>query len=499
MRLLFVSLLTACSEYQIDKTQAFEGPQGALEADPPRLSFAPLPFGEEEARSFSVHNIGEAAVQIDSFSVTGSGSFSLTLDDPSPLLAPGDEAEVWVTFSPNALAEEAVAVIESEVGSLTVPLDGGALAAAISLTPSPLSLVSLGGEAVTGEVIATSIGTAPLELSAALVQGEGFALGDFAPTTLDPGESLALPIRFTPPAEGEWEGDLWVSSNGTGSGNVPLEGLWEPACWGLAEAWDRGALDIRASSSFLILSNEDEDADICMEQWYLFLTDASQDAGAGDPGYDPGASYPEGTLSMSPGESLNFQYGDNSDLAWWCVEETQITANTTFTEFIGARVPSMLLRPMLDGDQNTVWQTMTDHPVMAVGHGTHYVEMGPGDAVSLQIIARNLGRKSAEAAISETIPAGFTASDWSLDPDRTVPGSGGETTYTWFLDFNAAIDTPIDTQTVYDEALIRYTLTREGDCVGRLTSTPPTAMWSDSDDVTQTSDGAPLVIFCAGD
>ena len=175
-------------------------------------------------------------------------------------------------------------------------------------------------------------------------------------------------------------------------------------CVSLPEAVDRGAVAISYTGAGLTLENIDATFDVCMDGWYLFMSGASQDSGAGDPGdgdggddggddtgdggggfadgipgiedggsYDgsssstgddgtagPGSDDPcddtdppppqlGGRITLAPLQSIHFAYGGSGagleadSPTWWCVEETQTTAATESFSFNGARMPQPLL------------------------------------------------------------------------------------------------------------------------------------------------------------
>ena len=51
-----------------------------------------------------------------------------------------------------------------------------------------------------------------------------------------------------------------------------------------------------------------EEPNICMDEWYVLLSENSQDAGVGDPFFDPGGIYPNGTITLEPTQNMSFMY-----------------------------------------------------------------------------------------------------------------------------------------------------------------------------------------------
>ena len=68
-------------------------------------------------------------------------------------------------------------------------------------------------------------------------------------------------------------GNLWLSHNTEiGSSMVYLEGLLQPDCYELSEAWDRGILEIHTTlSGSIVLEHIGavEEPNICMDEWYV--------------------------------------------------------------------------------------------------------------------------------------------------------------------------------------------------------------------------------------
>ena len=92
----------------------------------------------------------------------------------------------------------------------------------VSATTLQFGSVPIGGDAQQSLTL-TSTGTAPLEISALNAQG-----GDFSaqtpsfPLTLQPGQTLALPVKFGPKTSGAKTGQLTISSNAVASPSVAV-------------------------------------------------------------------------------------------------------------------------------------------------------------------------------------------------------------------------------------------------------------------------------------
>lgn len=75
----------------------------------------------------------------------------------------------------------------------------------------------------TQSVILTSVGTAPVTISAATTTGAGFTLpGVTFPVTLNPGQTLTLNLQFDPSTAGAATGQLKITSNSSTNGAVEI-------------------------------------------------------------------------------------------------------------------------------------------------------------------------------------------------------------------------------------------------------------------------------------
>ena len=516
-RTLMLLGLVGCTEFDLKEIpEAEAGATGILEADPGALRFGELPDGEPTTQTFAVTSVGTGPVTLrEAYIDNASAPFSMVWTHSGTTLAPGDVVGVTVTYTPSSLDDSAEVIILSDAveEELHVPLSGSILSAALSVVPSPAEFISAEGEPVTRTLNLNSVGTAPLELYEQLTLGPGFTVvSSPIPVTLEPGESAPLTVLYTPTSdEDRSEGELWLGSNAVSSPTlVSLQGMVEPPCLGLGEAWDKGVLDIySATGSSITLSNMDTDShDICVDRWYIYLGVQTQDAGAGDPFYDPGAEYPLGTLTLAPGESVRFDYTQPDDPAWWCVEQTQVTNTSYDFIYIGAAVPEPMLELMLSGVearsteaeavQNQIWAWETNNPVIVVGRNTHYADLSAKTPSSdVEIVTINMGSQPGAAEIEETIPAGFMATGFSPSPVRAALNKDGSTTYTFVLDYEARITTDLNVHTIYDEHSITYTLWADMEtCQGRHQIRQPTATWADSSGTIQVTEGSPLVVRC---
>ena len=495
----FLLLTGACSDYELGQQSDKSDLDASLVVEPAIIDFGLLEPGTSGSEVVTVTAVGTMGLSLEPLEQTGSGAFEVVWSEGDPLMEPGESRELVVSYTPVNTADEGLLRLSSDAGVGSVQLYGGGLYPAVAVDPGQIELLSTDGGPVSGQAWVESVGTATLELGTWLMaESDVFEAELDAPLSLAPGEGTWLDLTFWPLGYGTWTSSVTIATNTpTGQAIVPVIGEYPPPCLGLAEAWGRGFLDIDMNNGMdIVLTNESEDYDLCVDTWYVYLSEGTQDAGAGDPFFDPGAEYPMGTISIAPGDTQTFTYGLTDDDAWWCIEEEQVTQPTGEYEFSGARVPPVLLEYMLDGDQDGLWAWIRTNPVVLVGRTTHFLNLeraAPAGWVELE--TRNLGRMAGTGYLEEHVPAGYKASGFSLAPDSSQSDGAGGEVHRWALDFDAAVDTDITSHTIYDIRTISYTLTvTDAELVGRQLLPEPVAMWEDSDGVMREATGSPLVV-----
>jgi hypothetical protein len=496
----------ACADYGLNPEPNTVGDlAGELSVDPSQIGFGGVEPSSEATSVFTVTNVGNASVTLDGIRIEQSEAFTLWTEVADGVLEEGESTDVVVTYTPMSLQDDGRAVVYSNAENpvLAVDLDGQGLFPELTLSPQSLSMLSFEGEPVRADVVATNTGTATLDLHSFVVQGATWFSGEAdVPVSIEPDDSVLLSITYTPEVEGEnVDGTLWVASNDpAGNKLANLTGIWTPACLGLAEAFTMGLAQAQTDfSGNLIVENTSDVYAICIDAWYVYLSDETQDCGAGDPGFDPTSTYGvDGSVVLTPGETTDFGYGRTEYDAWWCMEQTQVTSPTTAFHFNGARVPTPLLNDMVkQNDNEAVWQFMNVNPVITVGRTQGQVSMANGDFAGIQIEVTNMGRVAGSATVFESIPPGFLASSFTQAPSGEGFADDGSVIWSFDVSLEAAVDTPEHEPTIYDTKTIGYQLERlDPTCLGRVFSDAPTADWTSSAGDGFTSSGSPLVIWC---
>jgi hypothetical protein len=499
-------LAANCSDQGINRIDddADGAGERLLEVSPELLDFGQVAAGTVAVDRFTIASVGDASVELEPLHIHGSGTFTIVGDPLPASLAPGASAVVEVAYEPATSVDEAEVIVSSNatVQQHYVELLGEGVMPELVFDPPLLSLRSYDGNPVYGSLVARNEGVVDLVVDSWVLQGESFEVETDLPATLGPGEESVIDVTWYPEVEGTELGYFWASSNDPdGDELATLEGFYQLPCLGLHEADTRGYVDITGSVEGIEVTHVGEDLDVCIDRWYVFVSDWTQDAGAGDPMYVEADVYgEEGSIVLSRGDSVLFDYGSNYQPAWWCVEETQQTDTAHTFDFTGAQVPTMLLDTMLFGGVNpndTVWKDIRENPMMIVGRQRGWATTVAGGSTMVVLELTNIGRVAGAATVSETIPPGMVASDFSVQPDRQVEEDDGSITFSWERELDAAVDTESDQQTVYDTHAISYHLSIEEEaCTVRARVPEPMVQWNDSDGIARRAEGSPFIVEC---
>jgi hypothetical protein len=186
------------------------------------MAFGSVVNGTSSAATLTLSSSGTAAATISSISVSGTG-FSLGSETLPKTLSPGQTLAVPLSFAPTVTgsATGKVTIVSNSVANptSTVALSGEGVTATRQLTLSAPSLnfgnVGNGTSSI-ATLTATSSGNSAATLSSVSLSGSGFTMGALAlPKSLAPGQSVAIPVTFTPKTTGADTGSLTLVSNAT--------------------------------------------------------------------------------------------------------------------------------------------------------------------------------------------------------------------------------------------------------------------------------------------
>ena len=197
-------------------------PPPLISVSPGSQDFGTVNVGSSLSKTFTVKNVGGGAL---SGSVTGlSGAFSCTSGCSYDLGAGGSQT-VRVQFSPTGATSYNDTANFSGGGGASAGVSGvgGALSAAISVSPSPFDY---GDVPVWGTVdqtfTVTNTGSGTLSGNVTFAKGTAFFCLSGCSYSLSAGSSQPVKIRFVPPTAGPYNDTAAFS--GSGGVNVPLSG-----------------------------------------------------------------------------------------------------------------------------------------------------------------------------------------------------------------------------------------------------------------------------------
>lgn len=220
----FVFIILVCLSAR--KVQA----NSAMNASPSSLSFGSLPVNSlSSPEAFTILNTGSQKITIESVASSAS-QFVVTGPALPFILHPGQGASFQVVFRPTSIGTfsgtVSVQFNRYSRGAKTIPVSGTGVAAAQSspqsiLSPSS-SALNLGsvlvGSNASQSLALTNTGSASVTISQVAITGSGFTVGGFSvPLTLAAGQSISLPVAFSPAAAGSVTGSVSVVSNASNS------------------------------------------------------------------------------------------------------------------------------------------------------------------------------------------------------------------------------------------------------------------------------------------
>ena len=220
---MLFALALACSDQQLHTLAAGSGGEGPqILVEPEVLDFGTLDADDEPVlQTFHITSVGTEGLALQSVQLREGdyASFELLTFVEPQALAPGESLSVDVLFHPWGNEQEARAVVHSndeDTPAWPVDLFGSAEVPELDVDPDPLDhgTIGVGCERENVATI-TSVGAAPVTLSALEVTGTSFELlsAPTLPLTLEPGETTEVEIGFYPTVVYDFEGALVVTSD----------------------------------------------------------------------------------------------------------------------------------------------------------------------------------------------------------------------------------------------------------------------------------------------
>ncbi len=206
-----------------------EGTQGVLTVDPHTLAFGNVMQGQTGTLQLTFTNTGTAPLSLTGAAFAGADATAFGISaDPSGPLQPQESQVVDVTFAPTRTGSHTARLdVTSDVGDASVAVSGEGTQGMLTVDPQALDFGGLGlGQTGTLQVMLTNMGTAPLNVTDAVLSGDdaaAFALASTATGPLPPQAQRTVDVTFTPSRTGSHSASLDVTSN-AGEVSVVLSG-----------------------------------------------------------------------------------------------------------------------------------------------------------------------------------------------------------------------------------------------------------------------------------
>ncbi|MCC7070943.1 MAG: choice-of-anchor D domain-containing protein [Deltaproteobacteria bacterium] len=211
-----------------------EGLAPRIEADPRTVDWGEVAPGADASVTIVLANAGAGDLVVTALDVVGSDAVTVSADALPLVVAQQTSATITIHWAPpTALGSLGAGLLVRSNDPVSpgvfIPLDGVAPGPALQLVPAALHFGILDeGQGREVEVVARSAGTVPVDVSAVLVDGDGFSLMAPAPGafTLEPGAARVLRLRAEASAAavaaGGREGTLTVRGDAIDDAIMPL-------------------------------------------------------------------------------------------------------------------------------------------------------------------------------------------------------------------------------------------------------------------------------------
>jgi hypothetical protein len=243
-------LLLDTSQGVVEAPVSASAVTGTPVASPSQLTFSPIPFnppgsfeGESnESQSLSVQNSSDAGTQIESVSISGPDAKDFSVEwgnCENDLMGPSNSCGLGIRFRPSATGVRTATLTlddDSAAGPIVVPLSGEGLRGpklTLDTTQALLGNVPL-GSSTQHTFTVTNGGDYPLYIQRAfLVTGTPLmfpVLSDSCSGQIvQPGESCAIALGFSPTTIGEKDASLLFITNTPAITVAGLDGVGVPA------------------------------------------------------------------------------------------------------------------------------------------------------------------------------------------------------------------------------------------------------------------------------
>ncbi len=261
--LAILSLFVASSAALLALPAVSQAAEATAGLTPSTHTFPSLLVGHQDPQQqFFFTNEGPEGITVEGVSVTGpnSNNFALEIDGCfAATLSSGESCSVYLTFAPSesGLREAQLEIISSAENSpATAALSGRGLTQELTVSPSPLNFPTTTVDSSSErQVSVANESEAAVTIYGANIEGTGSSSfntnGSNCGTSLTPGQSCKISVRFSPSSEGEQRAFLHVRSEGNPSEQiVELFGLSSPPQFSFEpESYEFGLQPVKEGST----------------------------------------------------------------------------------------------------------------------------------------------------------------------------------------------------------------------------------------------------------
>jgi len=267
--LITMLALTACSDYDLKRTEDEEVYMANIKVDPLLLNFGEVPTGETAIQQFNVMNIGNVDLALNSIVIDGASNFTLMGAPPSESLAPEEQITITVLYESMDGEASAYANVNSDdpdEPQVQVELIAGVSYPELRITPNPydFGLVAV-GSTVNHTIELSNVGAGDITIDEMVITSGPFDawFNEVLPATIPGGETLDLKVSYTPISTAASTADVRITHSlgedtvellGSGDADLPvalcevtpdeMEPLGSPATWVGHNSYDPSGLAI---------------------------------------------------------------------------------------------------------------------------------------------------------------------------------------------------------------------------------------------------------------
>jgi len=191
-----------------------------LSSNPTSVSFSAVTVGSSGSKTVTIANTGNTALTISRVSVNAKDFSATGITTPQTLNA-GQSAALNVSFKPSASEQISgnITVTSSQGASAVIPVSGGGVQAALTVTPPSVSFGNVTVGIPNSQTIQlTNSGTGVLTISQLSATGTGYSTSALTlPLSLNPSQTVTFNVQFAPPSAGSASGSVSIVSNAPNS------------------------------------------------------------------------------------------------------------------------------------------------------------------------------------------------------------------------------------------------------------------------------------------